>query len=181
MTFQSGLNDVSLYKVLNINKIFQGKILMSIYGYIVTFHVMMAGMWLLNLIFDLTMRKQILNAADRAIKENNVLFYLKYTNLFGMIGAGGISITGLLMVIINPVYSLFEFSSNHWLASKQIILVALLALVFAKIIPIANAIKQNLSDNAILDSKLRSLFNINSWMNLLVVVNILFALSRRLL
>ena len=62
-------------------------------------------------------------------------------NLFGMIGAIGILITGITMVVQNPAYGFFSMSSNHWLATKQILMVVLLIILGGFIIPTAKKLE----------------------------------------
>ena len=87
------------------------------------------------------------------------------------------------MVTLNPGYAFFQFTANHWLATKQIIMVILLIMVFSSIIPAAKKIRMKLQgaekDNY--DEQLKKLYKIYNVMNILVLINFLLALSHQLM
>ena len=86
---------------------------------------------------------------------------------------------------MNPGYGFFDMTSNHWLATKQIIMVVILILIFAAIIPTAKKlsreIESNLNENSNDDLKtnLNKMFKVTASVNGLVVLNLLFALTHR--
>jgi uncharacterized membrane protein len=151
------------------------------YNIIVTLHILLAGIWLSNILLSLVVKINSQSSGTERI--NLILFYLKYSNLLGMIGALGILVTGIYMTFSNPAYSFFQFSANHWLLSKQIVMVIILAIVFILLIPNAKLIKKQVVEgNESLDTAVLSKLNKITWtINTLVILNILFALSRRLM
>ena len=150
------------------------------YNIIVTLHILFAGIWLSNFLMNLTVK---LKNENNPSKLALIGFYLKFTNLTGMVASMGILVSGIYMTAVNPAYSFFEFSANHWLVSKQIVMVIILALVFSMIIPNAKVIKKQIVEgNNNLDKAALSKLNKISWtINILVLINILFALSHRLM
>ena len=71
-------------------------------------------------------------------------------------------------------------SSNHWLASKQIILVVILIVTFAMVIPNMKKVRKDLnSDSETLpNGNLKKLFKANLIINILVLLNFIFAITR---
>src|SRR4030042_2147869 len=114
---------------------------MKFYSTIFTLHIMFAGAWLINLVFNSILRKRIVIIKHKASEKKFISLYMTFANLFGMIGATGILITGISMVLLNPGYGFFLMTSNHWLATKQILMVALLITIGAFIIPTAKKIR----------------------------------------
>ncbi len=151
------------------------------YNIIVALHILIAGIWLSNVLLNLALK--LTGNNDDSKRSVLILFYLKYSNIIGMIGAVGILVTGIYMTAANPAYSFFQFSANHWLVSKQIVMIVILALVFALLIPNAKAIKKQLQNGGgTADDQLLGKLNKITWtINILVIINILFALSRRMM
>jgi len=106
-----------------------------------------------------------------------------------MIGAIGILITGIIMVTQNPAYGFFSMSSNHWLATKQILMVILLIILGGFIIPTAKkvraAIGKDLENQEMIDEagykNLQKLFKLNTAINIIVLINFLLAITHRFL
>ncbi len=92
------------------------------YPTLVTFHIIISGIWLGFLIIELALRKQI----EKNFETDKVSNYLMFSNTFGIIGSLGILATGILLVTMNSQYGFFDMTSNHWLATKQIILLVIL-------------------------------------------------------
>jgi hypothetical protein len=152
------------------------------YGILITLHIILVGLWLSNLLLNLVLKLKFSN--DYSDSDKSLLsFYLKYVNIIGIIGTMGVLITGIIVVVMNPAYGFFVFSDNHWLASKQIIMLAILGITFAMVIPTAKAVREVIiNQSGSFDEKLlRKLSKINWTINILVVINLLFALSRRML
>ncbi len=148
------------------------------YAEVVTFHIIFAGIWLAFFIVELTLRKQI-------IKNNSkekISVYLNFSNTFGIIGSIGILVTGIVIVMMNGNYGFFDMSGNHWLATKQIIIVIILILTGAILIPNAKKartmINQNKSNEEV--KELAKVFMANQIINYLVLLNFLFAITHRL-
>jgi hypothetical protein len=104
-----------------------------------------------------------------------------------MIGAGGILITGIAMVLENPAYGFFNMSGNHWLAAKQILMTILLIILVTSIIPTARKVRlalgRDLESQAGITEEgyknLQKLFKLNTIINVIVVINFLFAITHR--
>jgi hypothetical protein len=151
---------------------------MGIYNTIVTLHVICVGVWITNGIAGPIAGKLI--KSDNGLGKNLISFLLKYTNIAGMIGAMGLLITGVVMVLMNPAYGFFVFSANHWLVTKQIIMLVILGMVFARIIPTAKNIRLALGSdlNEATMTKIWKLGKTNQIVVILVIFNLLLALSR---
>ena len=98
------------------------------YNTIVTIHILCVGVWITNGIAGPIAKKLLLSDNNSAKKL--IRFILKYSNIAGMIGSMGLLITGVLMVLMNDAYGFFEFSANHWLVTKQLIMIVILWMVF---------------------------------------------------
>ncbi len=140
-------------------------------------------MWFVNLVINAILNKKTKDEIDFSVKKNIISVQLVLTKIIGAIGAGGILITGILLVSQNPGYGFFVFSANHWLVSKQIIMVILLVMIFAMIIPQSKALRNAALEadkmNDDIEQKLSKVNTTSLIMNILVVINILFALSHR--
>lgn len=162
---------------------------MELYPTIFTIHIVFAGTWLINLAVDYLLRSQISKNRNNIHESKLVSLYLLIVNLIGSIGAGGILLTGIILVGMNPGYGFFDMSANHWLASKQILMVILLIVLGAFLIPTAKKIRvdiekeiggqNNLSDEAL--RNLRKLYKLNTTINIIVILNFLFAITHRYL
>ncbi|MBX3009518.1 MAG: hypothetical protein KF816_15965 [Melioribacteraceae bacterium] len=158
---------------------------MESYPAILTLHIIFAGIWLVNFILDFPIRKMIKNTAGSVSQKTYISIYLYLINLLGMIGAIGILVTGISLVLLNPGYNFFQMSANHWLASKQILMVILLIVLGAFLIPTARKLRLGLqanSDNsdtlsAGVYSNLKKLFKLNTIINFIVLINFLFAIT----
>jgi len=157
------------------------------YSILLTIHILSAVVWLSLLPADLVLRNSIRHSRGKDGEKKLVSVYMKLTNFTGMIGMTGILITGVILTIILPYYSFFDFSKNHWLATKQVIMVVLIVLVFAFLIPkakklrlaIGNDIDSSfpLTEDAVL--KIKNLETIITLINVLVLINFLLAITHR--
>jgi hypothetical protein len=139
-------------------------------------------MWLTNFIFSGLMNNQL---KGKDLKENSSLvkFYLQYSNILGMIGSLIILFTGVFLVVSSSHFGFFTMKANHWLTTKQIIMVVILLLTFISLIPRAKKLKAVLSGNSASDgqTELKAFSKINFILNVLVLINFLFALSHRIM
>ncbi len=150
-------------------------------------HVVFAGIWLINLLTDSILRGYILTNKNKIGEKKFIHLYLTFANLFGMIGAIGILITGVTMVFQNPVYGFFSMASNHWLATKQILMVVLLVILGGFIIPTAkkvrDAIGKDLENQEMMNDEgyknLKKIFKLNTAINIIVLINFLLAITHR--
>ncbi len=163
---------------------------MFTYAILLVIHIICAVVWLGIFPADLLLRKSI--RANKQKSEEKVLIsiWLKLINLGGMIGLTGLLITGIILSIILG-YGFFQFASgaNHWLYTKQIIMIILMILTFAFIIPTAKKVRVKLNDN-LKDSSsfndeayqnLNKLFNLSTLVNIFVLINFLLAIIKRFL
>ena len=151
-------------------------------------HAVFAGIWLINLLTDFLLRESVINNKNKIGEKKFINLYLTFANLFGMIGATGILITGIILVVNNPSYGFFDMKTNHWLASKQILMVLLLIILGGFIIPTARKVRAAIGKN--LDSQseisedgyknLRKLVKLNMTINIIVLINFLLAITHRL-
>jgi uncharacterized membrane protein len=149
------------------------------------FHIVFAGMWLINLAVYPVLRKSVLQNKNKSGEKKLIHLYLTFGNLFGMIGGLGIILTGIFMVTDNPLYGFFQFTTNHWLASKQVLMVLLLIILGSIIIPTSKKIRaaigtdfeknEQLSED--LYNNLYKLFKWNIVINLIVLINFLLAIT----
>lgn len=154
---------------------------MKYYQTYIALHIIFAGIWIIFFAADIILKNQIRNAESPDLKNKLISLYLQFTNLFGIVGSVGIAVTGIIMVILNPGYGFFDMSHAHWLATKQILFVIILLNTFLRIIPNAkklrSAIQQNDSEN--IDAQFNSVVKINLLINVLVILNLVFAITHR--
>lgn len=159
---------------------------MQFYPFILSLHIVFSGVWLVNLLVELYFKKSINASVGKLSETSLVSLYLKFVNIVGIIGAAGILVTGILMVVLNPGYQFFQFTANHWLTTKQIVMVVILILLFWKLIPtakklrleIAKDLSSPIDDKSGLRTNLKKLYSLNFQMNILVVINFLMAITR---
>lgn len=151
------------------------------YQTIVVLHIIFAGIWLIFFAADIILKNQIRVSINTDTKKNLISVYLKFTNLFGIVGSVGIAITGITMVILNPGYGFFDMSHAHWLATKQILFVIILLNTFFRIIPASKKLREILdqNDNENIDKQFGNVVKINLLINVLVILNLLFAITHR--
>lgn len=162
---------------------------MEFYPTLYTLHIIFAGIWLINLVSDSFLKGVISKNKHKSGERKFISLYLTFVNLFGMIGSTGILISGILITAMNPGYGFFQMSGNHWLAAKQIIMVVILLIIFVFVIPQAKKIRISLGKDLETSEGvseegyrlLTKLFKINTAINLLVLINFLFAITHRYL
>ncbi|MEN8194402.1 MAG: hypothetical protein ABFS12_16395 [Bacteroidota bacterium] len=147
------------------------------YPTLVTFHVIFAGIWLSFFIIELVLRKQI----EKNFEADKVSNYLMFSNTFGIIGSLGILATGIFIVTMNSQYGFFDMTSNHWLATKQIILLIILIITTSLVIPNSKEVREKLENKKLesIDSGLKKLFRANQIIHYMVLVNLIFAVTHR--
>ncbi|MGK9475481.1 hypothetical protein [Melioribacter sp. OK-6-Me] len=150
---------------------------MEYYPTLLTFHIIFAGGWIFSALIDQPFKNYI-NEANT--KDKLVELYLVLTNKLGMVASIGILLTGILMVIFNPVYGFFEFTSNHWLLSKQILMVVILLIIFIYVIPTSKVLRKSIKEKSDeLNTNLKKIYKLNTIVNVLVLINFLFAITHR--
>lgn len=154
---------------------------------ILTLHIMFSGIWLINFLTEPIFRKQILINKNKNGQKKLIRLYLLLQNLIGMIGAIGIMLTGIFLVINSGSYGFFQFTANHWLTTKQIILVIILVLIGIGIIPNAKKVQsaigndlESTSDlNEVGNNALNKIYFFLKTINILVLINFILALTHR--
>ncbi len=152
---------------------------------IIKLHIIFAGMWLINLAVYPILRSIVVHNKNKSGEKKLIHLYLTFANLFGMIGGLGILVTGIFMVTVNPSYGFFQFTANHWLIAKQILMVILLVILGVKIIPTSKKVRaaigtdfekyEPLSDEVY--NNLNKLFKWNTVINIIVLINFLLAIT----
>ncbi|MCX8056762.1 MAG: hypothetical protein N3F03_04015 [Ignavibacteria bacterium] len=121
----------------------------QIYPIILLIHILSAIIWLGFFPVEISLIKSIKKETNEDFKKLLVQKLLNLTNLTGMIGSIGIILTGILLVVISPVYNFFEVKANHWLTTKQFIILIILLITFLFIIPVSKKIKNSSADNSL--------------------------------
>lgn len=156
------------------------------YYTILTLHIVFAGIWLINFATEPVLRWQILTNKNKSGERKFISLYLTFANLLGIIGATGILVTGITLVL-NSGFGFFRMTDNHWLATKQILMVVLLIIIGAVIIPAAKKLRtaigadlENMSPISEEGYKtLKKLFATNRAINIIVLINFLLAITHR--
>jgi len=160
---------------------------MVINSIVLVIHILSAVLWLSFLPIDFILRKNIRESKNISIQKNQIKLWLNTSNLLGITGMSGILVTGIILVSTSSIYSFFQFSSIHWLATKQVIMVILIIITFAFLIPnakkLSSEIEKDLEVNSNLDEsiiiKMGKVGKILSVMNVLVLVNFLLAVTHK--
>lgn len=160
---------------------------MTLYPIIIVLHILSSIAWLSFLPIDYILRKSIRESENISSKKELISVWLKTSNLLGIIGMTGILITGIVMVSMNDYYSFFQFSINHWLATKQVFMVVLIITTFAFLIPsvkklsgdLSSGIKEDGIVESSIDSKVDKIGKILSVINVLVLINLLLAVTHK--
>jgi len=154
-------------------------------------HIISIIIWLGIIPADLLLRKIIREKKGTESEKTLLSFWLKLTNLGGMVGLTGVLVSGIFISIIREDYGFFQFASgtNHWLYTKQFLIVFVIILTAVFVIPsgkkVRIEIEKSVASNSALTgetykniSKLEKVF---TTINILIVINLLLALTRNLL
>jgi hypothetical protein len=158
---------------------------MKFYPVIIVLHIVFAGMWLTGFLLGPLFRSAIKKNRNKPGEKKLISLYLFYLNLLGMVSAIGILLTGISMVALNSGYGFFQFSENHWLVAKQIIMIAILAIIGGQVIPTAKKIRvclgKDLENSTLLSDEgyraLHKLFMLSTFIDILVLINFLLAVT----
>lgn len=159
----------------------------AFYPVVLTIHILSAIFWAALIPADIILRPIIFkDPSGKGIASSTVSAWLKFLNLTGMVGMTGVLVTGIILVLNSP-YGFFHFADNHWLATKQVIMVVLLALTGAKIIPLGVKTRRLLDsrqddiitfqDEAL--ANIRSLARFATITGVLILLNMLLAVTHR--
>ena len=155
----------------------------KLYPLILLIHVLSAIIWLGFFPVQISYIKSITSEFDWDVKQALLKNFLKVTNTLGMIGATGIVLTGIILVLLNPVYNFFEFKANHWLTTKQFVILIILFIIITRIIPLSKNLKINMmdsqKDNKIFTRNFNKLIRLLSIEKVLVFINFLLAYLHR--
>lgn len=160
---------------------------MTLYPIVIVLHILSAVTWISFLPIDYILRKSIRETENLSAKKELVSVWLKTSNLLGIIGMAGILVTGIIMVSINDYYSFFQFSVNHWLATKQVFMVVIIITTFVFLIPnakkltseLATIVSDNNSLSTEIEGKVDKIGKILSVINVLVLINLLLAVTHK--
>ncbi|OQY75264.1 MAG: hypothetical protein B6D45_05805 [Ignavibacteriales bacterium UTCHB3] len=141
--------------------------------------------------YDLILWGKIARAKGKPEEKGLINVWIISLNLIGHIGSVGVLFTGIVLSMLNTSYGFFRFASglNHWLYTKQFIMVVILILIIFVMTPVVKRIKRLLlpallseeplpEESYILVDKLK---RVDISVNLLVMLNILLAFSRYLI
>jgi uncharacterized membrane protein len=162
---------------------------MEYYPLIIVLHIVFAGMWLTSFLLSPLFKSAIYSSKNKIGEKKFIHFYLIYSNLLGIVSSIGVLVTGIVLVILNPGFGFFSMSANHWLATKQIIMVVILVIIGGFIVPTAKKLRlsigadlenaSQLSEESYKD--LNKLFKLGLAINVLVLINFLLALTHNYL
>jgi putative copper export protein len=153
-------------------------------------HIISSAIWFGAFPADLILRKSISENKGKSGERKLISIWLKVLNISGIVGMSGILVTGILMSIIRVDYGFFQFASgaNHWLYTKQFLMIILIVVIGALLIPRAKkirlAIQDSLESQSSIDestyTNIKKLGALATSVNVIILLNILFAASRRL-
>ena len=155
---------------------------MDFYPTTKTIHILIAGIWLCFFIIEFLLKTQIKKTDSSTTKEILIRQYVKLTKLFAITGSIGILITGIYLVINNSHYGFFNMSNNHWLATKQILFVIILINIFLNIFPTIKKVNLTINEpgkETNQTKNLNKLFKANLLINILAILNLLFAITHK--
>jgi len=162
---------------------------MAEYIFLRAIHIISVIVWLGVIPADLLLRKIIRDKKGTESEKTLLSFWLKLTNLGGIVGLTGVLVTGIFMSITLN-YGFFQFASgaNHWLYTKQFVTVIVIVLTAAFIIPsgkkVRLEIEKSVAENSALTEEtyknISKLGKILTTINILIVLNLLLALTRNL-
>jgi hypothetical protein len=157
-----------------------------IYSTFLVIHVLSAVIWLSFFVSEPILRQFILRSKGEKGDRKLVLIYLFMGNITGTIGMMGVLISGIILTATLPYYGFFDFTANHWLVSKQIVMIVLLIMLPTMIIPRGKKLRLQIESEMNLETPYDESFYIEfkkyakvlTISNFLVLLNLLFALSR---
>lgn len=163
---------------------------MAEYVFLRAIHIISVIVWLGVIPADLLLRKIIRNKKGTESEKTLLSFWLKLTNLGGIVGLTGILVTGITLSITIG-YGFFQFASgaNHWLYTKQFVMVIVIILTAAFIIPSGKKVRIEIEKSVAAKSPLTNetykniskLEKVLTTINVLIVFNLLLALMRNLM
>lgn len=162
---------------------------MAEYVFLRAIHIISVIVWLGVIPADFLLRKVIRDKKGTESEKTLLSFWLKLTNLGGIVGLTGILVTGIFMSITLN-YGFFQFASgtNHWLYTKQFVTVIVIILTAAFIIPSGKKVRLEIEKSVAKNSALTEetyknitkLGKILTTVNILIFINLLLALIRNL-
>lgn len=162
---------------------------MTEYVFLRAIHIISVIVWLGVIPADFLLRKIIRDKKGTESEKTLLSFWLKLTNLGGIVGLTGILVTGIFMSITLN-YGFFQFASgaNHWLYTKQFVTVIVIILTAAFIIPSGKKVRLEIEKSVAKNSALTEetyknitkLGKIFTTVNILIFINLLLALIRNL-
>jgi uncharacterized membrane protein len=160
---------------------------MPLVAFLKIIHIISVGLWLSLLVYGILLRGRIDKAKGTAEEKGLILSWTNSMSVLGLIGSMGVLITGVYLSV-SLDYGFFKFGSgaNHWLYTKQFVMVIILILVGAVMIPTVKKIKGQLMPGLLSNKPLNEetykllgkLKRVDISINALIILNILMAFSR---
>lgn len=119
----------------------------QLYPLILLIHILSSIIWLGFFPVEISLINSIKRESNKEKKNLLITKLLSLTNLTGMIGSIGILLTGISLVLISPIYNFFEIKANHWLTTKQFIIIIIFLIIFLFIVPISKKIRNSTNEN----------------------------------
>lgn len=161
---------------------------MLLYSVLLVIHILSAVLWMGALPADLLLRKAISTNKGKDSEKAIISVWLKLLNISGMIGLIGILITGIVLSIVLGL-GFFQFASggNHWLYTKQFLMIFIIIITGAFIIPTAKKIRIAVQNDLAAAqplrieaySNIRKLSTLANVLNALIFLNFLLAITRQ--
>ncbi|MDP3147963.1 MAG: hypothetical protein Q8N83_02420 [Ignavibacteria bacterium] len=162
---------------------------MAEYIFLRALHIVSVIVWLGVIPADLLLRKIIRDKKGTESEKTLLSFWLKLTNLGGIVGLTGVLVTGIFMSItLNYGFFQFASGSNHWLYTKQFVIVIVILLTAVFVIPSAKKVRleieKSVAENLTLTEEtyknISKLGKILTAINILIVLNLLLTLTKNL-
>ncbi|MBU2444575.1 MAG: hypothetical protein KJ666_03240 [Bacteroidetes bacterium] len=166
---------------------------MFVLSILLVIHILSAVIWLGFFPIEIIMRRKITKLttkndtqSETVILRSLISDYLQLNGLTGKIGLIGILLTGVLLTSFSPYYSFFDFTANHWLVTKQMVMIIILIIVGTVYMSSARKLRSSLSMNEKFiteeDVYLVKKFGWVSFaVHILVLINFLLAITHRFL
>jgi len=162
---------------------------MQLYPVLIFLHILSAVIWLADIPANFFLSDFISKNKDKSGHKKLIFAWLKMINFTGMVGMSGVLITGIVMVILIPGYSFFQFDGNHWLTTKQFITLVIIFIVGSNIIPIGKKLRVGIENNlendtaltAELEKNAAKITRLAKVVTILVLINFLLAITHRYL
>ena len=114
---------------------------------ILVLHKIFAAFWVSMIPADMLFRGYIKEAKGKTGERKLISLWLKMLNLTGMAGLAGQLITGIFLISMSPSYGFFRMSGNHWLATKELVMIIIIILTALYFIPLGKKVRLSLGED----------------------------------